>query len=105
GFGLLRINAHPLPQAALNISPFFACAFHAPPNGHGAFLFCFAEIVNQTHCVFPPFDPVAHLRTHRLRIYGMQPADHWKLLLVREPAPVEELRLTASLLLVWGRAR
>src|SRR5215475_2337924 len=35
-------------------------------------------------------------------IYGMQPADHWKLLLVREPAPVEELRLTASLLLVWG---
>src|SRR5262249_28210479 len=35
-------------------------------------------------------------------IYGMQPADHWKLLLVREPAPVEELRLTASLLLVRG---
>src|SRR5262249_40662213 len=34
--------------------------------------------------------------------YGMQPADHWKLLLVLEPAPDEELCLQANLLLVLG---
>jgi hypothetical protein len=45
------IDTHTLSNPAFNISPFFAGAFHAPPNAHDAFFFSFTEIVYQTHCI------------------------------------------------------
>src|SRR5579859_4024636 len=53
GGAFLRINSHPLAQAALHIRPFFPRTFHAAPEGCGAFFFCFAEILNQTHFISP----------------------------------------------------
>jgi hypothetical protein len=43
------INTHTLPNAAFNIRPFIAGAFHAPANAHDALFFGFTEIVYQTH--------------------------------------------------------
>jgi hypothetical protein len=48
-FLFVWIDTHALPNAAFNIRPFIAGAFHAPPNAHDAFFFSFTEIVYQTH--------------------------------------------------------
>ena len=53
GLSFLGINAHALTYATFNVRPFLAGAFHATTNGHGAFLFSFTEIINQTHSLFP----------------------------------------------------
>jgi hypothetical protein len=81
GPGFLRIDAHLLPQTALHISPLFAGALYAAPNGRGPFLFCFAEIIDQTHFI-SPFMLGMSLHTKASSV--MQPLGCWKLLLDAE---------------------
>src|SRR4029077_6433250 len=77
GSDFLRIDTHSLAYAALNVSPLFAGTFHATPNGHGALLFSFAEIVNQTHGFTSPFGPSV---CESGSCSGMQAEQGWKLL-------------------------
>src|SRR5690349_2436579 len=71
------IDTHTLSNAAFNIRPFLAGAFHAPPNAHNTFLFSFTEIVYQTHLISPMSGRV--LDTPAL-MSVMQTAEGWKLL-------------------------
>jgi hypothetical protein len=92
GSDFLRIDTHSLAYAALNISPLFAGAFHAPPNGHGALLFSFAEIVNQTHGFPPPFGPSLVNQGHLVGCRRRKVGNCWiSLFLSLRSKPLERL--------------
>jgi hypothetical protein len=77
----MRINPHPLPDTALNISPFLSSPFHSTPHSLLTFSFSVAQIIYETH-VAPLLRQRPDEQTLMLLIIGMQRRSGWKLLLL-----------------------